>query len=115
MGGNKGSALAVLLVLVVALGFFAGQSSARSWIDFASLIQGGAAAESTDEVCKDCDCPITGGCVCYDTFASCPSICSGCWCSKQKAECQCVNYVEKNWCAAPPATVQKKLVSDALY
>jgi hypothetical protein len=41
MGGNKGSALAVLLVLVVALGFFAGQSSARSWIDFASLIQGG--------------------------------------------------------------------------
>lgn len=82
----------------------------------ASTCWPGAAAESADELCKDCDCPLTGGCVCYDTFASCPNFCSGCWCSKTKAECQCVNYVEKKWCAAPPATtVQKKPVSDALY
>jgi len=50
MGENKGSrsAIAVLLVLVMALGFFAGQSSARSWTDFASLIQGGTPSLSID-------------------------------------------------------------------
>ncbi|CAN6354939.1 unnamed protein product [Urochloa humidicola] len=119
--GGKGSALALLLALVVAMSFFAGQSSARISSDFPSRIQGAAAGVEVErpdgeEACKDCSCSLTngGGCTCYDTFTSCPSFCSGgngCWCS-DRFGCQCVKFIDNKWCGTE--ALKKKPISDAL-